>query len=71
MAKVKNKKVKQAAYNFMVSYNLLGAFMIRISNIKIYEDICDEKILDYIIKKFKLDKDKILSCSLSVKKVFW
>ena len=34
--------------------------MIRISNIKIYEDLDDNNLIDVVIKKFKIDKNDIL-----------
>ena len=35
--------------------------MIRISNIKIYEDIEDENLIDFVIKKYKIKKEDIIN----------
>ncbi len=43
--------------------------MIRINNIKIYEDISGEEILTKILKKYKLSKKEILKWSISKKSV--
>ena len=43
--------------------------MIRISNIKIYEDISDEEILNIIIKKYKISRQSILKWSISKKSI--
>ena len=34
--------------------------MVRISNIKIYEDIKDENLIDLVIKKFKIKREDII-----------
>ena len=34
--------------------------MVRISNIKVYEDIEDENLIDFVIKKYKIKKEDII-----------
>lgn len=43
--------------------------MIRISNIKIYEDLDDNNLIDVVIKKFKIDKNDILEWHIVKKSI--
>ena len=43
--------------------------MIRISNIKIYNDIDDNSIIDIIISKYKINKSDILDWSIFKKSI--
>lgn len=43
--------------------------MIRISNIKIYEDLSDEEILNIVIKKYKILKENLKDCHISKKSI--
>ena len=43
--------------------------MIRISNIKIYEDISDEDVLNFTIKKYKISKENIKEWHISKKSI--
>ena len=43
--------------------------MIRISNVKIYENISDEEVFNLIIKKYKIMKDSINEWHISKKSI--
>ena len=39
--------------------------MIRISNIKIYEDISDDKVINIVLNKYKIKQEDIILCKIS------
>ena len=43
--------------------------MIRISNIKIYEDIPDDKVINIALNKYKIKQEDIMLCKISKKSV--
>lgn len=43
--------------------------MIRISNIKIYEDISDEEVFNFVVKKFKISNDNVNEWHISKKSI--
>ena len=43
--------------------------MVRISNIKIYEDIKDENLIDLVIKKFKIKREDIINWHIVKKSI--
>ncbi len=43
--------------------------MIRISNIKIYEDISDDKVINIALNKYKIKQEDIILCKISKKSV--
>ena len=43
--------------------------MIRISNIKIYEDISDDKVINIVLNKYKIKQEDIILCNISKKSV--
>ena len=43
--------------------------MIRISNIKIYEDISDDKVINIALNKYKIKQEDIILCNISKKSV--
>ena len=43
--------------------------MIRISNIKIYEDISDEEVFNLVLKKYKMLKENIKEWYISKKSI--
>ena len=43
--------------------------MIKISNIKIYEDISDDKVINLVLNKYKIKKENIIVCNISKKSI--
>ena len=39
--------------------------MIRISNMKIYEDISDDKVINITLNKYKIKQEDIILCKIS------
>ena len=54
---------------YILLKNLLGKvyiIMIRINNIKIYDDISEENLFNFILKKYKINANDIISWNIEV-----
>lgn len=57
---------------YILLKNLLGKvyiIMIRINNIKIYDDISEENLFNFILKKYRINSNDILSWNIAKKSV--